>query len=136
MNRRHLLSLIGGALAASPLAARAQQKAVPVIGWLGIASPDQYARYVAGFRQGLGDTGYVESAQACGLHLVAPDERDLLRADTRGVGEQVRAAVEAGARTVVVGLGGSGTNDGGRGLWEESVHTSRCLPVLEQVAKA
>src|SRR3954453_5529786 len=61
-------------------------------------------------------TAYVESAQACGLHLVPPEERDAERATTRGVGELIGAAVDAGARTVVVGLGGSGTNDGGAGL--------------------
>ncbi|WP_148575039.1 glycerate kinase [Nocardioides caldifontis] len=63
-----------------------------------------------------GTTAYVEAAQACGLHLVPPDERDPERATTRGVGELLDAAVAAGARTVVVGLGGSGTNDGGAGL--------------------
>lgn len=62
------------------------------------------------------DTAYVESAQACGLHLTPPDQRDPERATTRGVGELVAAAVDAGARRVVVGLGGSGTNDGGAGL--------------------
>ena len=61
-------------------------------------------------------TAYVESAQACGLHLTAPDERDPERATTRGVGELIAAAVDAGAAKVVVGLGGSGTNDGGAGL--------------------
>lgn len=60
------------------------------------------------------ETAYVESAQACGLHLTGG--RNTEAATTRGVGELVRAAVEAGARTVVVGLGGSGTNDGGAGL--------------------
>jgi len=60
----------------------------------------------------VGDTAYVESAQACGLPLT----RDAEKATTVGVGELVRAAVEAGARRVVVGLGGSGTNDGGAGL--------------------
>jgi glycerate kinase len=59
---------------------------------------------------------YVESAQACGLHLVAESDRDPERAGTRGVGELVRLAVEAGATKVVIGLGGSGTNDGGAGL--------------------
>lgn len=61
-----------------------------------------------------GDTAYVESAQACGLHLTGA--RDAEHASTYGVGELVLAAREAGARTVVVGLGGSGTNDGGAGL--------------------
>ena len=62
------------------------------------------------------DTAYVECAQACGLHLTPEGERDPERATTRGVGELVAAAVDAGARRVVVGLGGSGTNDGGAGL--------------------
>lgn len=62
----------------------------------------------------VGATAYVESSQACGRHLTG-DER-VEEATTRGVGELVRAAVGAGASTVVVGLGGSGTNDGGAGL--------------------
>lgn len=63
-----------------------------------------------------GATAYVESAQACGLALVPPERRDPERATTYGVGELVAAAVEAGARRIVVGLGGSGTNDAGAGL--------------------
>ncbi|TIC80920.1 glycerate kinase [Nocardioides sp. GY 10127] len=59
-------------------------------------------------------TAYVESAQACGLHLT--EKQGVEVATTIGVGHLVRAAVEAGARRVVVGLGGSGTNDGGAGL--------------------
>ena len=60
-------------------------------------------------------TAYVESAAACGLHLVAEAERDVARATTAGVGELVAAALDEGARRIVVGLGGSGTNDGGAG---------------------
>lgn len=60
------------------------------------------------------DTGYVESAQACGLHM--SERHDPERATTYGVGQMVGAAVDEGARRVVVGLGGSGTNDGGAGL--------------------
>ncbi|HEV2780767.1 MAG TPA: glycerate kinase, partial [Actinophytocola sp.] len=60
--------------------------------------------------------GYVESAQACGLHLVPPADRDALAAGTFGVGQLVAAARDAGVRTVVVGLGGSATTDGGAGL--------------------
>nr|WP_323098710.1 glycerate kinase [Intrasporangium sp. YIM S08009] len=63
-----------------------------------------------------GRTAYVESAQAAGLHLLAPDERDPTRTTTFGVGSLVLAALEAGARRIVVGLGGSGTNDAGAGL--------------------
>lgn len=61
-------------------------------------------------------TGYVESAQACGLHLTPAEDRRPEQATTRGVGELVAAAVDAGARRVVVGLGGTGSNDGGAGL--------------------
>ena len=61
-----------------------------------------------------GDTAWVESAQACGLHLT--DRRDPTTTTTYGVGELVRAAAALGARRVVVGLGGSATNDGGAGL--------------------
>lgn len=73
----------------------------------------------------VGDTAYVESAQAAGLHLVSgpgagsgPASRsgDVETATSAGVGELVLAAVEDGATTVVVGLGGSGTNDGGAGV--------------------
>lgn len=63
-----------------------------------------------------GSTAYVESAEAAGLHLLAPDERDPGRTTTFGVGQLVVAAREAGASRVVVGLGGSATNDGGAGL--------------------
>ena len=61
----------------------------------------------------VGDTAYVESAQACGLHLL---EGRAEHATTAGVGELLVAAVESGARRVVVGLGGSGTNDAGAGM--------------------
>ena len=63
-----------------------------------------------------GTTAYVESAQACGLHLLAPDERDPTVTTTYGVGQLISAALDAGARRIVVGLGGSATNDGGAGM--------------------
>lgn len=63
-----------------------------------------------------GRTAYLEAAQACGLHLLEQAERDPRRTSTYGVGELLLAAVEHGARRVVVGLGGSGTNDAGAGV--------------------
>ncbi|WP_232784449.1 glycerate kinase family protein [Carbonactinospora thermoautotrophica] len=61
-------------------------------------------------------TAYVESAQACGLELVPEDRRDPGATTTYGVGELIAAAVDQGAARIVVGLGGSATNDGGAGL--------------------
>lgn len=64
-----------------------------------------------------GSTAYVEAAKACGLHLSADAERDPKVTTSYGVGQLVAHAVGLGARTVVVGLGGSATNDGGAGCW-------------------
>src|ERR1700712_1752298 len=60
------------------------------------------------------DRAWVESAQACGLALTGGERAE--SATTWGVGELVMRAIEAGATDIVVGLGGSGTNDGGAGL--------------------
>ena len=60
----------------------------------------------------------VEAAQASGLGLVAENERDAWAASTRGTGELIAAAVEAGAERVIVTVGGSATTDGGAGALE------------------
>src|SRR5438045_1667831 len=62
-----------------------------------------------------GETALIESASACGLALVEPEDRDPMRTTTRGVGELIWTAADRGASTIVVGLGGTATVDGGTG---------------------
>lgn len=65
---------------------------------------------------GDGKTAVIEMASASGLPLLSKEQRDPLRATTYGTGELMRAALDAGLRRIIIGLGGSATNDGGTGM--------------------
>lgn len=65
---------------------------------------------------GDGKTAVIEMAAASGLPLVAADQRDPRLATTFGTGELMRAALDAGLRKIIIGIGGSATNDGGTGM--------------------
>jgi glycerate kinase len=92
------------------LAAALDGRLVPV------PTTDPLGRPAAGAVLVAGDTAYVESAQATGLHLLTAAERDPRATTSYGLGRLLAAAVECGAGTLVVGLGGSATNDAGAGM--------------------
>jgi glycerate 2-kinase len=81
-----------------------------------VPTTDPLGRPVSGDVLLVGTTAYVESAQACGLHLLTPYERNPRITTSYGLGALVRAAADAGATEIVIGLGGSATNDAGAGF--------------------
>lgn len=65
-----------------------------------------------------GTMAIMEMAATCGLELIAPEDRDVMRATTYGVGEMLLDAAGMGVQHIVIGIGGSATCDGGRGMME------------------
>ena len=80
MRRRKFIALIGGGVAAWPLAASAQQPTLPVVGYLSRGTPAGFAPFVAAFRQGLSETGYVEDRNITFLFRWAEGQDDRLPA--------------------------------------------------------
>ena len=91
-----------------------QQHTADVTGPLG--QPLNAIWGVLGHQDGVPLTAVVETAAASGLDKILPEQRDALTASTYGTGELILKALDQGARRIIMGLGGSATNDGGTGL--------------------
>ena len=159
MRRRELITLLGGA-ATWPLVARAQQAAIPVVGFMSGRSPEDSARIASAFRQGLADAGFIEgqtvnieyrwaNGDSDKLPALAADLVNRKVAVLVGVGGDVSAAVATKATKtipVVFGMGGDpvkaglvasfnrpGGNVTGFTLWTNEIASKR-LGLLRQLA--
>jgi ABC-type uncharacterized transport system substrate-binding protein len=102
MRRRAFILALGGAAAAWPLAARAQQPAMAAIGLLDVRSPDAMADRLRGFRQGLGETGYVEGDNVTIIYRWAENKLDRVPELMADLVRRQAAVILAGGNTAAI----------------------------------
>ena len=102
MRRRQFIGLLGGTLA-SPFAARAQQPAMPVIGFLSTKAPDDTPNLLAAFRQGLKDTGFVEGQNVAIEYRFANNQNERLPTLTADLVRRQVAVIVTPATAAAIG---------------------------------
>src|SRR5262249_44030252 len=150
LKRREFIALLGSAAAAWPLAGRAQQAAMPVIGFLNSGTPDGFARMLVAFHKGLNETGYVEGRNAIVEYRWAENQynrlpalaAELVRrpvdviAATGGITSALAAKGATSTLPIVFEIGGDPVHFGaGRSLHRRGGHITGIILVMSLLGR-